>query len=368
MLGEYGGTDTEDPAANVYWDQQRVAQITNNSEGPTPDLTTSIQNRAAQPQQGDPPLAVPPPPDTSLGEPPEAAQPAATTEQPAATTEQPAAAPPSEDTTTPQPTTTGQSDIPPGSVQVAGPGGWGSVKSDTTFPLPRVGGGGMGGGMRMPHPSMSMLTGGRGGRIAKVGALGHQELYIPDHVGDQDFNHLGIAPTHNEDGTPGPWLLNMVDNGVRALFTGFGFANQGAMPNSPDAAQKAQQFLDNNSSGLTKQDMSQLGDMYDPKHQLYEGGRDIAGAVGMIKYYALTGQLDAASRLSGGVLLYTRMVAMEHGDAAVKYLFDGDYKNAVKSLETGYNWVPDGKTAEATSMTRKLARSMRYKKMVTVKS
>ena len=232
-------------------------------------------------------------------------------------------------------------------MQVAGPGGWGSVKSDTTFSLPRVGSYGW---WYADASSVYVhaLTGGRGGRIANVGKLGNQPLYTPIPFGDEDYNHLGIAPVHNSDGTPGPWLLNMVDNGVRALFTGFGFANQGAMPNSPDSAQKAQQFLDHDSSGLTKEDMSQLGDMYDPKHQLYEGGRDIAGAVGMIKYYALTGQLDAASRLSGGVLLYTRMMSMQYGDEAVKSLFNGDYKNAVKSLEKGYNWVPDAKTAEAT--------------------
>jgi hypothetical protein len=344
MLAEYGGTDTDDPMANAYWDQMRVnQQLTNNSERAGPDLPTSIMNRAAQPTPQDQPgVQLPPAPDTTVGE-----QPAAPSAAPAAApTDQPAA-PPSEEPTPPQPTQTGASDIPPGSVQVAGPGGWGSVRSETTIPMPRVGS--MGGGLRMPRPSMStIMRGGGGGRVANVGRLGNQPLYVPDNIASDDFNHPGIAPTHNADGNPSVWLLNMVDNGVRALFTGFGFANQGAIPNSAEGTQNLNTFLDH--PGMSKEDMDGLGDLVDPKHQLYEGGRDIAGAVGMIKYYAITGQLDAASRLSGGVLLYTRMMSMQYGDEAVKSLFNGDYKNAVKSLEKGYNWVPDAKTAEATEI------------------
>jgi len=344
LLADYGGTDTDDPMANAYWDQQRVnQQLTNNSEASGPDLTTSIQNRAMQPSpqdQGEVKLPPNPLEGLTLGEQPAAAQPTA---------------PPSEQPTAPQPTTeqptdqpTSQSDIPPGSVQVAGPGGWGSVRDLTNIPLPRVGGMGGTGGMRMPRPSMSMLTGGGRGRTANVGRLGNQPLYTPDHISDDDFNHPGLAPISNSDGNPSVWLLNMVGNGVRALFTGFGLANQGAIPGSPEATDNLNTFLDHN--GMDKKDMNDLGDMVDPKHQLYEGGRDIAGAVGMIKYYALTGQLDAASRLAGGVLLYTRMMSMQYGDEAVKSLFNGDYKNAVKSLENGYNWVPDARTAEATDI------------------
>jgi hypothetical protein len=96
---------------------------------------------------------------------------------------------------------------------------------------------------------------------------------------------------------------------------------------------------------LSREDGRALGKMYDPHGDFIEGAAEIGGAVSMIKYYALTGQLDAASRLAGGVLLYTRMMSMEQGDEAVKSLFKGDYDGAVKYLEKAHGWVPDGKTS-----------------------
>ena len=341
LLSEYGGTDTSDPMANAYWDQQRVAGLTNNSDpSRASDLPTSIINReAAQQGQGQPSIAPLPLEQPTANPLSQSAQPS---DQPIQPSEEPTAPQPTD-----QPTQTGG--IPPGSVQVAGPGGWGSVRSETNIPLPRVGGSmGMGGGMRMPRPSMSTIMRGGGGR--QPTGIGHQPLYTPP----DDFNHVGLAPVTNQDGSPSVWLTNMIDNGVRALASGFGLMNQGAIPGSPQSAQNIQTFGSNDNPGIpSKEDMSSLGDMIDPKHQLYEGGRDIAGAVGMIKYYAITGQLDAASRLAGGVLLYTRMMSQQYGDEAVKSLFGGDYKNAVKSLEKGYNWVPDGKVAEATDIDEK---------------
>ena len=162
-------------------------------------------------------------------------------------------------------------------------------------------------------------------------------------MGDNDYNHIGIAPTYNPDGSASPWLLNMVGNGMRALVSGFGLMNQGAVPNSPESAQNLQNF--GTHPGIDSEDMHKLGKLYDPHGDFVEGAAEIGGAVSMIKYYALTGQLDAASRLAGGVLLYTRMMSMEQGDEAVKSLFKGDYSGAVKYLEKSHGWVPDGKTS-----------------------
>ena len=335
MLSEYGGTDTSDPMVDMQrmeymMDAGGGNKVTNNS-----DLTTSIQQGVQLTPQEEQQLQPPPEPEHGF---PGAAQP---TGQPPA---QPTAAPTDQpDTTAPS----AQSDIPPGSVQVAGPGGWGSLKGETQFTMPRVSGSI---GLRSPRMGLSMGTGGYH-KVTGLGRNGDQSLYVPGYVGSEDFDAKGIAPLHNSDGSPGVWLLNMVDNGIRAVFSGFGFANQGAIPGSQQQAQNLQDFTSNNNPGMpTRDEMRQLGKMYDglydpdnKKEDFISAASEIGGAVSMIKYYALTGQLDAASRLSGGVLLYTRMMSMEQGDEAVNALFKGDLKNAVKYLEKSHDWIPDGR-------------------------
>src|SRR4029077_8024648 len=216
LLSEDGGTDTDDPTASAYWDQAQVNSLTNNSDpSRVPDLPTSIVNREEAGQQGQAPIQAPPLEPANIesaiapaDQPTTEQSPTEQPEQPAAPTEQP----------TEQPTEGSQRDIPPGSVQVAGPGGWGSAgyRDLTNISSPRVGGmGGMGRGYGYSVRGSSTLTGG-GRRSLSPAITGGNPLYLPGGIADNDANHLGLAPINNTDGSPGVWLYNMVDNGIRA--------------------------------------------------------------------------------------------------------------------------------------------------------
>jgi hypothetical protein len=322
---QYGGGTDEwgDDGGDPVGDMMRLDAFTRDSDeggSQRQDLPTSIQQQATQPETSSPEGAMEMPPP---GLPTEQGQ-----GQPQPTDE------------TPPPAAPG-SQYPPGSYDVAGLGSSGLHAFAPGFSRPSssmYGGRGM--NMRMPSP-----WGGMSRSMTGVGRNRDQTLFVPPSLQGKDVDAMGIAPVNNPDGSPGVWLGSFLDNGTRALFSAFNFANRGAMPGSPQAQQAEQSFM-NGEGAPSKSAMDELGDEYDPKHVLTEDERDLAASIGMFKYYCLSGQLDSASRLAGGILMYTRMQSMEYGGKAAKLLMKGDMEGGLKYLQKSYDWVPDGMKAD----------------------
>jgi hypothetical protein len=124
---------------------------------------------------------------------------------------------------------------------------------------------------------------------------------------------------------------------------------QGAIPGAsqPDPRQMQQVF---STGAMSPQEVEQLKDTVDPKRQLREDARLIAGMNASYEYYMNKGQPQKAAAIQRGILLHIRNVVSRGGYIAQAALEAGDHAGAAKAIASSYSMIPDGQTMKITSV------------------
>lgn len=191
-------------------------------------------------------------------------------------------------------------------------------------PMGRSGGArGGGAGIRMPYAGGG---GGDGGGIQPVG-------FDTPEVSDENGNLATMA-------------VQAIQGGLHAIGHMLGIG--GAISDDPMAPQKMKSFMQGDGR-LSDEDYKGVLSAVDPSDNLPTAMKNIAGLESMYRYYLQSGDPARANMTAAAMLQTSTYAARKYGSDAMNLLHKGNVQGALDSLSSGYDMIPDGRTATATA-------------------
>ncbi len=192
----------------------------------------------------------------------------------------------------------------------------------------------------------------RGGLVPALPVKSYADGGTVDDDETDPTQYLALARAGADAGSAGPGfqmpqyspLRNLPFSGLPdVLHDGITYLQQHfGLENTPSALPSdGQKKFASGEGAADKEDVDAVGDIVDPKKQMTDAQRHIAGLNAVYNYYQNRGEYDRAARAAASMLQQARTAAEQYGDAALRA---PDPNTAAKIVAKGYNaTVPDGK-------------------------
>lgn len=162
------------------------------------------------------------------------------------------------------------------------------------------------------------------------------------------------APQADEDNKPDDLLGVALHGGLMTLTKMFNLGSKpaaaapaGAIPDgSPapaaPAADPGGRFMMNGIGASSKEQYDSVMHVIDPKGQLDENIRNIAGIKGVYDYYLKKGDIEKANMAAASLIQYSRNTSAIYAGKAEEALKAGNFKDGLALAVKSYDAVPDG--------------------------